>query len=221
MSRRQKDNKIKNWLDKSPIATLFVVLAAITGFVISSVNGIYTIYNNYRKHHIRPSIEIRALTPYLQSTYVSSGEFFNMPVMDKELIAGGEPILKLFDRNLKLEVFVLSSLIRIKNPCSAPVTMLNFKIYFQLKDSQIIWSSKRYTTGELQTDKEIVKQMDLPIFTRANSLQDVYINFIIPPGDPEEEPNLWKFFENKTELPISFYLITCEDEKGNVYSVRK
>ena len=124
---KRSENRIKNWLDRSPTVTLLVVAAAIIGFLLATINGGYTIFKEVREQRLSPTLTILGLTSVNQKKTVNTNNFLGVRTQAPVDLSLEDDAYD-FDPKSTWEVPFYPVTLLVSNPRNQPLTILDTRL---------------------------------------------------------------------------------------------
>jgi len=222
--------KAKN---KNKLKRIWAIIIGI-GVIVGIATEINLLLFENKKKPI--SIELMQITPYLQSGYMTTGDFFGKKVYDKAIFKK-DIFSKVLHSDIKLELYFLSTVINLNNPNNNPITLSDFELGFDFsaqdnlsakkKNSRVplkYWESNKYTIGPVEEQKTyegkiFFSKINSPFYLKENEEKNIDIHFIIPLG--KEGFGIQKIVDQKLKFPIKRIAIICRDNERRIYGTFK
>ena len=210
MSKERK-NVIKDFLDRSSIATTIVVFAAIFGFLIASANGIYTLSKAYfsSKKSIRVFIQSMPFHPTTFQCPVS--RLFpidpNWPIQTKDprYISKIEYEGRIFYLDDDIDVPCFKLTLKIRNEKNENSSLSDFTLYIKYRTEQKYLHSFKYVMdGHLD-------EFDMPLYLKPNEVRKVEIGFLFWLSQP--------YLDTLKNKKLVNYYLTTMDQNQNFIKV--
>ncbi len=166
-------SKLQDKLNKSSLATLLIALAAVLGFIFSTLNGAYTIYEIYSKSTLKTDLKVLSLNSD-PSGFIPP----NIAIVAKGGQNGFSYKSPQGDPKLKGKIAVT---IRCFNPTDRSQSFINMDLSVRSAKDNQWYHLIDYTVADKSINPE--DKANTPIRIQANTVEDVDVLFVM--GGPQ------------------------------------
>lgn len=209
MAKRR--NWLRRWLEESAVATVCVAVAAVLGFLISTLNGLWTVLGEIEKRHAKASIIVESMTLGPRARTFDISHLYQPDTIDSAA-KGGHYVAHAAQRG---ELAFYDATVLFSNPRKDSVTFRDCRldIYFLNDESNRSWGS--VATIEPTADFEgVLSRAPLVFFIAASEAKAARLRFLYVMQERPESPFRYRWRTNDAR-PSEFY-VTCLDASGRV-----
>ena len=188
-------SRLANWLDNSPIKKVLVASAAIFAFLLSLLNGGWTLWKEYRALKKIPTIQIVSRTSYSSSAPVAI-----------EQVLGTFAGSKKDDNHVHMPYFPVT--VEMSNPTSQRTSLSHCVLTLEFYQRQGIHESMGYMAPQALRANSFEGSPVVSIESGETKLSDLLF-FFLP------TPEFSSLLNDKTTQPFR-YRIACHNEAGAV-----
>jgi hypothetical protein len=185
--------RVASWLDESPTKKVAVAAAAIIAFVLSLLNGGWTIWKEYRALKQVPRIHIASRTSY----------HLTAPVAVEQVLGAFQTSTKKAPR---IATPYFPVVLELSNPTNRKTSLSHCSLTVGFLERQVTHESFGYMTPQALKTSSFEKDPVLPVESGETRHAELLF-FLLP------TPELETLLNDKTTQPVRFQ-VTCHNEGG-------
>jgi hypothetical protein len=193
------------WLDQSPLTKLAIAFAAVLGFLISSGQGLWTLYREIDTHRKQPTISIYGKTTYsLLAEVLPSQMFGNVPFPEDQNRPSTE------ESAWPLAYYPMQ--LRFSNPLNNSISLVDCRLRIKFYERSGEHESLAFFE-ENDFQSGLPDKVNPIIYLKSGELKRISVRFFFL-----LTPELGALLNDKT-TQANFFHITCHDENGRELKV--
>lgn len=127
MTQKGSENRIKKWLNESPIVTCLVVGAALIGFVLSVLNGGFTFWKEFSEYKNSPTLTLRGMTALNEKKTVNANAFIGLRTTGPTDLPLADNMFDLHPKGTT-EVPCYPTTLFVTNPRGQPLSIIDLQL---------------------------------------------------------------------------------------------
>jgi hypothetical protein len=172
-------NLLRRWLDRSPIATALVVSAAVLGFVISALNGGYTIYKEIAERRLIPQISEFGVSFRSEELEIEANLLEGMGTPGGSGNTSPQPGGPEIKRRGTIRMPLVGTVLLMTNPRNEPATIVRLELKIRFQPGEWHWSDY-YLLADPTGPR--ITEMKPPIRLGPHEAKRVSIHFLFLPS---------------------------------------